>query len=86
MKIIKKSLPVPNLLRAYLHILAQPFERGRLAACPVCCYLLSSQVLHHNALLQREAPVRGKELSDEAAQAMPALCVLWAVLKAEPRP
>lgn len=75
-KIIKTSPPVPSLLRAYLHILAQPFERRRLAACPIRCYLLPSQVLHHNALLQREAPVRRKELSDEAAQAMPALCVI----------
>lgn len=75
-EIIKTSPPVPSLLRAYLHILAQPFERRRLAACPICCYLLPSQVLHHNALLQREAPVRRKELSDEAAQAMPALCVI----------
>lgn len=58
---------------AYLYVLAQPFERGRLAARPVHCYLFPPHVLHHNALFQRGAPVEGKEPSAQAAQAKPAL-------------
>lgn len=57
---------------AYLYVLAQPFERGRLAARPVHCDLLPAHVLHHNALFQRGAPVKGKEPSAQAAQAKPA--------------
>lgn len=57
---------------AYLYVLAQPFERGRLAARPVRCDLFPAHVLHHNDFFQRGAPVKGKEPSAQAAQAKPA--------------
>ena len=45
---------------AYLYVLAEPFEGGRLAACPIHRYLFPPQVLHHDALSHRGAPVKGR--------------------------
>lgn len=73
----------------YLYILAQPFERGRLAACPVHRKFFPPQVLHHNALFQRGAPVKGRScqirLFGQGYRACPSWA-LWVALEPEQMP